>query len=286
MSHDFAVLEPEFVRLIALAHIRPECEHALQATCVRLLHDKAIYGEIATRTGVPIALLMALNEREDSGNLHAYMGNGQPLTRRTTIVPKGRGPFPDTPAGFVAGACDALAIDHLDQVARQPGGWSMPRAAYESVEWNGWGYGTLSPYAFGGTTVQKRGKYIRDHVYDPNVMDPQLGTVAIMEKLFELDPSLVFAASITKRPDNEAAAAAVSVPHPALADVDVRWVQASLNKLKLEGTPIGVDGDVGRETRAAVRAFEIDQGLSVDRGMPGPQVVAALTKELAALGLS
>jgi lysozyme family protein len=37
---------------------------------------------------------MALAEREMSGNLHCYLGNGQRLTKRTTIVPLNRGPFP------------------------------------------------------------------------------------------------------------------------------------------------------------------------------------------------
>ena len=54
---------------------------------------------------------MALAEREMTGNLHCYLGNGRRLTMRTTIVPLHRGPFPDAPDGFVAGCLDALRCD-------------------------------------------------------------------------------------------------------------------------------------------------------------------------------
>ena len=77
---------------------------------------------------------------------------------RTTIVPKGRGPFPN----FNAGCLDALHLDGLDQVAKQPGGWTLPRFCYESEEWNGWGYrshGIPSPYVFGATN-EARGQHL------------------------------------------------------------------------------------------------------------------------------
>lgn len=287
MSHSYEVLKPEYERLISIAHVRPECERELDQTGRRLLHDKVIYEQIERYTGVPTAVLMALSEREMNGNLHCYLGNGQKLIRRTTIVPKNRGPFSDTPAGFIAGALDALAIDHLDQVAKTAEGWTMARAAFESVEWNGWGYGTLSPYAFGGTTIQKRGKYVRDGVYDASIMDPQLGTIAIIEKLFELDPSLVFDGSpIDKVPRVDSPTIVPSLPHPVIGNTNVRWVQTSMNKLKVAGAPLLVDGNVGRGTRAVVRAFEAKYRLSIDNGYPGPQVVGKLTQLLAEQGLS
>lgn len=288
MQHPFSSLEGEYEALIARAQIRPECEHVLSVTAIRLLHDKAVYGEVAARTGVPIAVLMALSEREMSGNLRCYLGNGQLLIRRTTIVPIGRGPFlRQAPQDFIVGCLDALHLDGLDQVASQPGGWTMPRAAYETEEWNGEGYrrmGIPSPYVFGATSVQRPGKYIRDHVYDSHVMDPQLGTLAIIEKLMELDSSLSFGAASTKIIDD--APPIVPAPHPVTGATDIRWVQASLNKLHADGTPLDVDGDCGRGTRAAVRAFEIKRRLTVDRGWPGPQVVGALSSALTETGLS
>lgn len=283
MMRPYEALKDDYVRLIGAAHIRPECEHMAERTAERLLHDKAVYQRIYEQSGAPIAVLMALNERESSGSLHAYLGNGQRLTMRTTIVPKGRGPFPDNIEGFIRGALDALHLDGLDQIAKTLEGWSMPRACYEHTTFNGWGYGILSPYVFGGTTVQRRGKYVRDGVYDPNVMDPQLGTLAIMEELFKLDPSLVFADTVAKVDPSEAPPI-VAAPQPVVGDTDIEWVQKALNALKV-GDTLQVDGNLGRGTRAVVRSYEQSRHLDVDRGFPGPQVVASLQKELAQKGV-
>src|ERR1700752_4381767 len=133
----FEKLEPDYARLAASASVKPSRESELRSACVRLLRDKALYQRVEQLTHVPAAALMALAEREMTGNTHCYLGNGQRLTMRTTLVPKGRGPLPDTPAGFVAGCFGALAIDKLDQVYKLAGGWSLPRFCYESEEWNG-----------------------------------------------------------------------------------------------------------------------------------------------------
>jgi lysozyme family protein len=282
VQYAYEALEGEYTAQIARASIRPECEHLLEVTGERLLHDKPVYLRIFEATGVPIAGLMALAEREMSGNLHCYLGNGQRLTKRTTIVPLNRGPFPDTEEGFIAGALDALQLDGLDQVAKMPGSWSLPRFAYESEHWNGWGYRPRpSPYVFGGTTVQQPGKFIRDHVYSPTLMDPQLGTIAIVEKLFELDPSLRFGDSIVKVDD---ATPIVPAPHPVIGEANIKWVQTSLNRLRVPGTPLAVDGNCGRGTRAAVRAFQPTHHLIVD-GLPGPKTVASIGDALAEAGL-
>jgi peptidoglycan hydrolase-like protein with peptidoglycan-binding domain len=135
---------------------------------------------------------------------------------------------------------------------------------------------------FGATTVQKPGKFIRDHVYSSTTMDPQLGTIAIVEKLFELDPSLKFADLIAKADDN--APPIVPASHPVICDSNIEWVQTSLNKLRVPGTPLAVDGNCGRGTRAAVRAFQQTHRLIVN-GLPGPKTVAAITDALAAAGL-
>lgn len=282
MLRPYEALKDDYVRLIGAAHIRPECEHMLSVTCARLLHDKAVYQRISEQTGVPVAVLMALAEREMSGSLHCYFGNGQRLTMRTTIVPKNRGPFPDNIEGFIRGALDALHLDGLDQIAKTSEGWSMPRFGYESELWNGFGYrghGIPTPYLVGGMSVQKCGKYTFDGHYDSHVMDPQLGTLAIVEELFKLDPSLVFADAVQKV-DPSDAPSIVPTPHPVVGDTDIEWVQKALNALHVGGG-LQVDGNLGRGTRGAVRLYEQSRHLQVDRGYPGPQVVGSLKKEIA-----
>ena len=75
----------------------------------RLQKNKSIYQQIETITRVPWYFIGLCHDREFGFDLNTYLGNGQPLNRVTTIVPKGRGPFLG-PNAFVDGAVDALRI--------------------------------------------------------------------------------------------------------------------------------------------------------------------------------
>jgi hypothetical protein len=66
-------------------------------------------------------------------------------------------------------------------------------------------------------------------------------------------------------------------PHP--QTYDERWVQSSLNKLGAK-PPLDVDGDIGRLSKAAIRAFQKANGLTVD-GDAGAATVAAIVRKLA-----
>jgi murein endopeptidase len=52
-----------------------------------------------------------------------------------------------------------------------------------------------------------------------------------------------------------------------------RWVQSSLNRIL--GLQLAVDGDIGTQTRSAIRSFQSQKGLTVD-GIVGAQTEAAL----------
>ena len=65
-----------------------------------------------------------------------------------------------------------------------------------------------------------------------------------------------------------------SAPVPAHHTYDVRWIQASLNALGAE-PQLGVDGDFGPATLAAVKRFQMIHGLAVD-GIAGPQTISAI----------
>jgi lysozyme family protein len=156
----------------------------------QIIANKTRYQGIERATGVPWFVIGCLHMRESNGNFNTYLGNGQPLNRKTTIVPKGRGPW----RSFEAGAFDALVtVEHLDQIRN----WGPEHVAYAAEKFNGFGYrhpsrNIPSPYLWGGTTVQKRGKFVRDGVYDPSVMDPQIGAMAVLKQIMALDPSARF----------------------------------------------------------------------------------------------
>jgi lysozyme family protein len=123
--------------------------------------------------------------RESSLNFATYLGNGDPLSRPTTHVPKHRGPFPT----FLAGSIDALKLDHLTDVHD----WRLEKDFYYQELFNGTGYdlhGVPSAYIWGGTNIQRPGKFIRDHVWSSTTWDTQPGIAPVLQQIMKLDPSV------------------------------------------------------------------------------------------------
>jgi lysozyme family protein len=150
---------------------------------------------IEENTGVPWAMIACIHKRESDAQDHAgnplftsYLGNGQPLSKRTTIEPIGRGPF----ESFEEGAIDALDYDHLSRVIEQGAdAWRLEKQLFYMWALNGFGHPDLpSPYLWGGTNIQKPGKYTSDHHWDPDFVDPQPGCAPMLWSIMKLDPSI------------------------------------------------------------------------------------------------
>lgn len=251
--------------------IRPERNHEAKAAAERLLEGKITYSEIERKTGVPWWFVGLCHYRESDCDFNTYLGNGQPLCQRTTIVPKGRGPFPG-PGGFVNGAIDALRHEHYYGASD----WSIERVLYRLESFNGFGYRTHhvnTPYLWGGSTAyvppeSKGGKFISDHHFDPNAVDKQLGTAVILKKLTEIDPSIRLDSGLP-----------VTVPEPEDEAVQgTLWLQRALNKLGMD-PPLVEDGINGRKTMTAVSWFQQRNVLS-DTGRADPMVIAAIARQL------
>lgn len=136
------------------------------------------YLEVEKATGLPWMMVAILHRRESDSDFDTYLGNGQSLHHVTTIVPKGRGPF----ASFLEGAIDAVKVEGWRDVSD----WRLEKMLYYTLLFNG-AYSAQSPYVWGGTNIQQRGKFIRDHVYDANVWDPQPGTAPLFKTIADLD---------------------------------------------------------------------------------------------------
>lgn len=188
----------------AKLRIRPAKDAEAGREAQRLLAGKNRYIEVQRRTGVPWWFVGLCHYRESHYNWNTYLGNGQALNKKTTIVPIGRGPF----NSFEDGAVDALKLQGFAGATD----WSIARVAYRLEGFNGFGYhgkGVPSPYLYGGSTVYgppeaKAGKYVRDHVFDPNFVDSQLGTLVILKKLMETESSITLgmAAKESPQPDD------------------------------------------------------------------------------------
>jgi lysozyme family protein len=160
----------------------------------KILASKARYQNIEQMTGVPWHFVALAHYRESTLNFSKNLCNGQPLTMRTTIVPKGRGPYKN----FEESAYDAL-VRIKGYSAKLD--WGVGPYIHRIEGYNGYGYhgkGIPSPYLVGGSNKQKSGKYVRDHVYDPNHWDTQLGVLTLLKALMEQDPSIKFGPVVPK----------------------------------------------------------------------------------------
>ncbi len=176
----FEATQKGYANLWSKMIVTPAKLPALKALAARLNANRVRYEIIASRTGVPWHWIAIAHNLEGGGNFKTYLGNGQPLTQRTTIVPIGRGPFQN----FEAGAIDALALHGLDKIKD----WSIPRLLYEWEKWNGWGYlGKVnSPYLWSFTSLYTSGKYVADHVYNAAAVSAQAGAAALLRVMIDM----------------------------------------------------------------------------------------------------
>mgnify|MGYP002760872232 CR=1 FL=1 len=105
---------------------------------------------------------------------------------------------------------------------------------------------------------------------------PAFLTYPNFEVIMRWNPSQFYALAVGHLADRQIGASALANPppdDPPLAIAQVRQIQQTLNQ---RGHNAGqVDGRIGPATRAALRAFQIEQDLPAD-GYPDPQTLAAL----------
>lgn len=194
----YAAKWPEYAKQWDSMVIKPDRVDEFRKLALKLILQKQIYDAIQDGTahdglgadgqGVSWYMIAVLHLRESDADFKTYLGNGQALNRRTTIVPKGRGPFLGQNA-FYNGAIDALNVDGLSSIID----WRLEKILYQCEIYNGTGYnnkGLPSPYLWGGTNIQKRGKYVPDGVWNSRVMDSQPGCAPILKMMMQLDPTI------------------------------------------------------------------------------------------------
>ncbi len=228
-KHTLSAYRQGYLALWAAARIEKVSEARRAAEKILAHADR--YKALERRTGVPWFAIGVIHMRESNCNFNAVLHNGQPIIgtgHKTTIVPIGRGPF----ATFEEAAIDALK-DYKGAT------WDVPQIAFTLESFNGFGYrskGVPSPYLWGGSSAQKRGKYVRDGVFDPNVMDSQLGAMTVLRQLCAMDTD------VAARIDGKAPAAKPAPvlpsdlepvpPRPAPAGVLATLVSAFLSIFK------------------------------------------------------
>lgn len=218
-------------------------EQIVAHTGTRLLRDRPRYEAVQAATGVPWWFIGILHTMEASGNFLRQILNGQKWALRTTIVPKGHGPWP----GWEPSAIYAVKHHGLDQYAT----WDVPSALRRFESWNGWGYRSRnvnSPYVWGMSNHARGvGKFVKDGQYDPDAETSQVGAGVLLRWLSNHGCVTAPAESALIRFD----------PNGNHRSDVARWYQAAYNEL-LEShddlrhlTPLVVDGWAGSATSTA-----------------------------------
>jgi lysozyme family protein len=270
MAQSFEELKPEYAGLWRSMQVRPERTGEVDRIARTLIGHKARYEEVSRTTGVPWSVIAVLHQRESDADFRTYLGNGEPLNRKTRIVPIGRGPF-DT---WEAGAIDALQYDELHKVSE----WTPERACYEIEKFNGFGYrnkNVKSPYLWSFSNIYSSGKYVSDGNFSSSAIDQQCGAMPLLKRIMELDASVRFEAGAPVSTADDGA-----LGMGAIGD-RVRQLQAALTQLGFD--PGDIDGEFGPNTSAAVTAFQGAHGLP-PTGTADQATQQALARELAGGG--
>jgi lysozyme family protein len=142
---------------------------------------------------VPWSMIAVIHERECSQDWTRSLAQGDPWDRMSVHVPAGRGPFT---------SWEDAAVDALNDCAPYAGrnkDWSIGALLTKLEQYNGLGYaarGLPSPYVWAGTDQYRSGKYVRDGVFAPSVIDSQPGCAGLLMAMTAIDPSITFAGTV------------------------------------------------------------------------------------------
>lgn len=184
---------------------------------------KSRYQAVSAWTQVPWPVIAVIHERECSQDFKRSIAQGDPFDLVSIHVPKGRGPF----LSWEGAAVDALK-SCPPYAARNPD-WSIGGALTLLEQYNGLGYserGLASPYIWSGTDQYSAGKYIRDGVYNPNIVDQQLGCAGLLKAMMALDPTITFTGATLTPVQPQPKPVPASPPAPSLWAVILSFIRA------------------------------------------------------------
>lgn len=171
--------------------MKPRNVDQIDRAAALLVTNKARYKPVEAATGVPYPFIAAVHWRESAADFRGVLHNGQRIIgtgQRTTLVPKGRGPF----FSWEEAAVDALRHMDLDKINDPDDDdieWTLAQILYQLERYNGFGYvGRVnSPYVWSFTQHHTKGKYVRDGVYDANAVDKQIGVAILLQRMALMD---------------------------------------------------------------------------------------------------
>lgn len=273
MEHPFTTLGPEYASMLSSMVVTRGPE--IEAVAQKLLRAPIMNQHIAVSkvTNIPALWYAAIFEREASSNFHLALGQGDPWAEVSTHVPKGQGPF----KSWSDAAVFYTHYDHLDIPVQA---WDMTYALFRGEGWNGFGprnHGRFTGYLWSGTAFYDKptgqgGKYVSDGEWSPTTYDQQLGIVPVIMRMNELRPDLAIpfvATTDIMHTDTPMHAQGIGGGTP-----DTKWIQHAINELGYS-PPLVEDGNYGKQSQGAIRAFQSHNGLTID-GLAGADTLKVL----------
>ncbi len=187
----FEHLRDEYTALLGEMEIRRQKLRTVDRIIDSIVANKNRYLEVERRVGVPWFVVATIHNLEGSLNFRTHLHNGDPLSARTTHVPRGRPVSGNPPFTWEESATDALTFDGL----ASNHDWSIQKIAYLLEGFNGWGYrlyhpSVKTPYLWSYSTLYERGKYAADGRWSPTFVSDQCGGMVLLHRLAERDATV------------------------------------------------------------------------------------------------
>ena len=151
-----------------------EIGEALDDICGSMASDR--YRKVSKRTGVPWFVVGLIHKMECDCDFKKGLHNGESWKKETTLVPKGKGPFP---------SWETAAVDALEMKRNiMPPIWTHGTIGKFLEQFNGLGYALKnvnSPYLWAASPPGKGvGKFGSDGKYDSNLISEQIGAMTLL----------------------------------------------------------------------------------------------------------
>lgn len=187
-----------------IAKILPSRQAEVDKVAVRLCapEAKTRYEAISSATGVPWFIIAVIHERESGQDFNAQLGQGDPLSQVSRHVPRGMGPYfnhvNDPPGQDAFYRCAVDVLRNSPPYAARWTDWTAGGSLTLLITYNGTGYWFYhhyepSPYDWGATDQEERGKYTADGQFSAAAWDSQIGCAAMLKAMIVIDSTIKFA---------------------------------------------------------------------------------------------
>ena len=181
-SKKFDDLADEYQSFFDRCETRPDKQGNVEFYVSRLTKFKQTYVDTGAPLGIPWWFIGIIHGMECGLSFTTHLHNGDPLTKRTVQVPKGRPATGTPPFTWRDSARDALMLDGYHHETH----WSVPRALFLWEKYNGFGYrrrGVPTPYLWSFSNLYRAGKFTSDGSFAADAVSKQCGTALMLKQL-------------------------------------------------------------------------------------------------------